>query len=83
MHEHTYHGPAIPDAGAAPPPYATHKPARSMDTERAGEILGTNGRQVRRLIAAGELRAFRLGRVLRVTEAAIAEFQEKHEVRSA
>ena len=85
MHEHAYHGPTIPDAtpATAPTPYATTQPQRSMDTDRAGELLGTSGRQVRRLIAAGELKAFRLGRVLRVTEQAIVEFQSRNEVRSA
>ncbi len=78
MHEHAYHGPETPSG--TPAPCATPQPQRSMDTDRAGEILGTSGRQVRRLIAAGELRAFRLGRVLRVTEAAIVEFQAKNEV---
>lgn len=84
MQEHAYYGPTNPDAtpATAPTPYATNQPQRSMDTDRAGEILGTSGRQVRRLIAAGELRAFRLGRVLRVTENAIAEFQDRNEVRA-
>lgn len=80
MHEHTYSGPDT--TATAPAPYATPQPQRSMSPDRAGEILGTSGRQVRRLVAAGELRAFRLGRVLRITEAAIAEYQAKHEVRA-
>lgn len=77
MSNATYRGPAIPDA---PETYRTTAAQRSMSTARAAEIMGTTDRQIRRLIAAGALSAYRLGRVLRVTEAAIGDFQTRSAV---
>ena len=53
-------------------------PCQSYSTDRAAEILDTSGRQIRRLIASGQLRAFRLGKNFRVTADAIAELQSRN-----
>lgn len=78
MRTHYYAGPAIPEPAET---YRTPAPQRSMTTARAAEILDTTDRHVRRLIAQGDLGAFRLGRALRVRESDIVEFQERRTIR--
>lgn len=55
-------------------------PCKSYSTDKAAEILDTSGRQIRRLISSGQLRAFRLGKNFRVTADAIAELQSRNAV---
>lgn len=63
MHEHTY--PTTP------------RPARSMKLADAAALLQVSDRHLRRLAADGSLRVYRVGRAIRVTETALAEFQQR------
>lgn len=52
----------------------TTTPDRGLKVSEAAERLACGEGSVYRLVAAGELAAFRVGRLLRIRESALAEF---------
>lgn len=66
-----------PDAGAE---YPSDEELFGFTTQRTAKILSTSLRKVRRMINAGELEAFRVGRQNRITKASIKRFQRANRV---
>jgi excisionase family DNA binding protein len=53
---------------------------RWHSTKHVADVLSISERHARRMIAAGEIKAIRLGRVLRVSDEALAELVNTHAV---
>jgi excisionase family DNA binding protein len=58
-----------------PHPDPLTDPAVSYNPDEVGKLLGTSGRQIRKMIAAGRIRSFKMGRHHRVTREEILRFQ--------
>src|SRR3990167_8604698 len=52
---------------------------RPMTPEQAADYCGCSANHIRNLIKRGELRAYRLGRLLRITQAALEEYEQCHQ----
>lgn len=53
---------------------------RWHSTKHLADVLNISERHARRMIAAGEIKAIRLGRVLRVSDEALAALVDSHTV---
>lgn len=56
---------------------------RWHSTKHIADVLNISERHARRMIAAGEIKAIRLGRVLRVSDEALAALVSSHTVQPA
>ena len=58
-------------------PASTVRPERLLTPQQVAERLQLSLRTVRRLIADGKLRVFRLGRAVRIAEADLEQFLDQ------
>jgi excisionase family DNA binding protein len=57
-----------------------NQPSRPHDCAAAAEVLGTNERHVRILVARGDLAHVRVGRLIRILPEQLEDYLDKHTV---